>query len=99
MLYGDKYPDKWWRWHPSKRLDGWVGIKRNNGVWAWSNGAPIHRTKWYNERQPKKDEDCASFDWKLKKGIWGFEWHNVDCAEKTYYACEYKGEFKCDFCD
>ena len=94
MLYGDKYPDKHWlRWRPKAYYEGWVGIKRKNGVWAWSNGAPIHRPKWEHERGSKGDIDCAEFGirYKRENDIWGLKWYTLKCDHRTSYACEYKG--------
>ncbi|CAL8404709.1 unnamed protein product [Boreogadus saida] len=41
--------------------DGWVGLRRTDGVWTWAGGGPLGVLRW-ERGEPEDDEHCA--EWK-----------------------------------
>ncbi|CAL8364268.1 unnamed protein product [Gadus morhua 'NCC'] len=59
--------------------DGWVGLRRTDGVWTWAGGQPLGVLHWENDDEPKDDKHCAQ--WKSGGLI------SEDCTNGKKFYC------------
>uniref|UniRef100_A0A3Q3AN93 C-type lectin domain-containing protein n=1 Tax=Kryptolebias marmoratus TaxID=37003 RepID=A0A3Q3AN93_KRYMA len=65
------------------KADAWIGLRRKDGSYAWSDSWPVFFTQWGpGEPSNVKDEGCVS----MHDG----HWNDNNCLLKKGFACRHR---------